>query len=178
MKVYSIISKAILTSDILDNVLEHEEIGKTLYTDFIEQRLRGEKSVWEPMQKCNLETFKSMNKIVKTKVQEKVVELQEEKSLISRYLIVSRKSLDLDIQFRVGNSEFSVVPKALFTPDAEVLMCSDTSKPLHLTEEIQCQHNGDEEQFIQSDVLLIHAMAVVNQIKKSSTMVTCKVSIC
>lgn len=30
------------------------------------------------MQKRNLKTFKSMNKIVKTKVQEKVIELQEE----------------------------------------------------------------------------------------------------
>ena len=30
------------------------------------------------MQKRNLKTFQSMNKIVKTKVQEKVIELQEE----------------------------------------------------------------------------------------------------
>ena len=41
------------------------------------------------MQKRNLKTFKYMNKIVKTKVQEKVIELQEEKSLISIYLIAS-----------------------------------------------------------------------------------------
>ena len=41
---------------------------------------------------------------------------------------------------------------------------------------MQCQDNGDEEQFIQSDVLLIDAMAVVDQIEKSSTMVTCKVN--
>ena len=36
------------------------------------------------MQKCNLETFKSMSKVVKTKVQETVIELKEEKSLILR----------------------------------------------------------------------------------------------
>ena len=36
------------------------------------------------MQKCNLETFKFMSEVVKTKVQEKVIELKEEKSLILR----------------------------------------------------------------------------------------------
>ena len=100
------------------------------------------------MQNCNLKTFTSMNKVVKTKVQEKVVELQEEKSLISRYLIASCKRPDLDIQFLVGNFEFSVVQKALFTPDGEALMFFDKSKTLHLIEEMQCEHNGDEEQFI------------------------------
>ena len=73
------------------------------------------------MEKRSLKTFKSMNKIVKTKTQEKVIELQEEKSLISRYLIVSRNRPDLDIKFLVGNFEFSVVPKTFFTPDREVL---------------------------------------------------------
>ena len=143
--VCNIVSKAILRSDILEDVLEHEEIGKILYTDFIEQRLRGEKSVLEPMQKRNLKTFKSMNKIVKTKVQEKVIELQEEKSLISRYLMASRKRPDLGITFLVGNFEFSVVPKALFTHYGEALMCSHKPRTLHLIEEIQCQHNNDEE---------------------------------
>ena len=98
-KVYNIVSKAILRSDILD-VLEHEEIGKQLYTDFTGLRSRREKSVWEPMQKRNLKTFKFMT-----------LELQEEKSLIWKYLIASRKKPDLDIQFLVGNFEFSVVPK-------------------------------------------------------------------
>ena len=45
-------------------------------------------------------------------------------------------------------------------------MCSDKWKTLHLIEEMQCLHNGDEEQFRQSDVLIIDAMALVNQIKK------------
>ena len=83
-KVYSIVSKATLRSNILEGVSEHKEIDKNSYTYFIEQQLRGEKSVWGQMQKCNLETFKSMSKVVKTKVQEKVIELKEEKSLILR----------------------------------------------------------------------------------------------
>ena len=36
-KVYNIVSEAILRFDILEHVLEQEEIGKKLYTDFIEQ---------------------------------------------------------------------------------------------------------------------------------------------
>ena len=82
-----------------------------------------------------------------------------------RYLIASRKRPDLDIQFLVGNFEFSVIPKALLTPDGEALMCSDKLRAQHLTEEMQCQRNGDEGQFIKSEALLIDAMAVVNQIQ-------------
>ena len=51
-------------------------------------------------------------------------------------------------------------------------------KALHLIEETHCHHNGYEEQSLQSDVLLADMMAVVNQTQKSSTMVTCKVSMC
>ena len=113
-RVYKIVSKATLSSDILGNVLEHKEMSKKFYIHFIEQPLRGEKSVLEPMQKCNLKIFKSLNKVVITKVQEKVIELKEEKTLILRYLIASPKRSDLDIQFLVGNFEFSVAPKTLF----------------------------------------------------------------
>ena len=66
-----------------------------------------------------------MNKVVKTKVQEKVEELKKEKPRIWRDLIASCERHDLDIQFLEGNFEFSVVPKALYTPDGETLMCSD-----------------------------------------------------
>ena len=44
-KVYSIVSKAILRSNILEGVSEHKEIDKNSYPYFIEQQLRGEKSV-------------------------------------------------------------------------------------------------------------------------------------
>lgn len=44
-KVYSIVSKATLRSNILEGVSEHKEIDKNSYTYFIEQQLRGEKSV-------------------------------------------------------------------------------------------------------------------------------------
>ena len=113
-RVYKIVSKATLSSDILENVLEHKKMSKTFYIHFIEQRLRGEKSVLEPMQKCNLKTFKSLNRVIKTKVQEKVIELKEEKTLILRYLIASPKRPDFDIQLLVGNFEFSVASKTLF----------------------------------------------------------------
>ena len=35
------------------------------------------------------------------------------------------------------NIEFGVVPKTLFTPDGEALVCSNKSTASHLTEETQ-----------------------------------------
>ena len=116
--------------------------------------------------------------VVKTKVQEKVPELKRKKSLILTYLTPSRERPDLDIQFLLENLEFGFVPKALFTPVGEVLMRSDKSKALHLIGKMQGQRSGDEDQFMQRDILLTDIIVVVNQIQKSSAMVTCKVSIC
>ena len=61
-------------------------------------------------------------KTLKSKVEGKVIQLKEEKSLFSRFLITSRKRPELDLEDCLGNFEFSVVPKALFSTDGEPLL--------------------------------------------------------
>lgn len=80
-----------MRSDILENVLEYEKIGRKFYTDLTEHRLRGKKSDCEPMKIRKFKTFMSMNKVDKNKVQEKVAELKEDRSLISKDVIAPYK---------------------------------------------------------------------------------------
>ena len=182
--VFNLISKAVLTSKVADGMLTHKTIGAGMYNDFIEKRFHGEESVWSPMKKRKLMTFASQGKIMKSKVEGKVIQLKEEKSLIARFLITSHKRPELDLEYCLGNFEFSVVPKALFSTDGEPLPCTDKSKILHHIEDLGAINKPtDDDNLTITDVnddnrvIVIDGMAVVNQIHKSSDMKTCKVSL-
>lgn len=175
--VYNVLSKAILPSTSSMEILNHKVIGEQCYQTFMKERFHGSISIWSPMKKRKLKSFKETGKIINQKVGEKIVQLKEEKSLLSRFLITARKRPELDLEHCLGNFEFSVVPKSLFTNDGEPLTSTDKSVILHLIEDMASaeQTQDDEMETEQSNVIIIDGMAIVNQIKKTPTMNTCKV---
>ena len=94
-------------------------------------RFHGSSSIWFPMKKIKIKSFKENNKKLTKKVGEKVIQLREEKTLLTRFLITARKRLELDLEESFGNYEFSVVPKALFSSDGQPLTCTEKSSVLH-----------------------------------------------
>lgn len=55
----------------------------------------------------HLKNFKGeLNRTIKSRVQGKVVQLREEKSLFTRFLITSRKHTEIDLEFYLGNMDF------------------------------------------------------------------------
>ena len=177
----NVVSNAVLSDLAKEEVLNHEAIGEDLYHNFIEKRFHGDVSVWMPLHRRNLKTFKSeLTKTIRSSVDGKIVQLKEEKSLLSRFLITSRKRPEIDLELCLGNFEFTVVPKALFTCDGEPLPCTDKAKVLHQIEESIVQN---EEMEVAEDinpnqhkVIIIDGTAVVNQLNKHSMVKTCKVS--
>lgn len=80
----------------------------------------------------------------------------------------------------IGNFEFSVVPKALFSADGIPLACLDKSKLLHGIEELASKGqttNGLSGEVETTKVIIIDGMAVVNQTPKTQAVKTCKVCI-
>ena len=132
----NVLSKPILLDVPADEILRNDVIGTELYETFVYDRRHGDVSVWAPFRKMHLKNFKGeLNRTIKSTVQGKVVQLREEKSLFTRFLITSRKRPEIDLEFCLGNYEFSVVvPKALFMPDEELLPCADKARVLHQTE--------------------------------------------
>ena len=61
-----------------------------------------------------------------------------------RFLITSRKRPELYLEDCLGNFEFSVVPKALFSTDGEPLLCTDKVKLLHHIEELGKLHQQND----------------------------------
>ena len=131
--VFNAVSKAVLSAETATDILSHEDIGKEMYKSFVDERVEGEVSIWSTMRKRNLKTFRIQGKSIKTKIGEKLVQLKEERTLLSRFFITARKRPELDLEGSIGNYEFTVVPKSIFTPDQPLHSC-DKTKILHAIE--------------------------------------------
>ena len=177
--VFNVMTKAVLPDDKSMELLEHKDIGQNLYKKFISERLNGDGSVWSKLKKRKLATFRNQTKSINKKVGEKIINLKEEKTLLSRFLIAARKRPELDLKFSLGNFEFSVVPKSLFTTDGQLLHSTDKSKVLHHIEDMAnastkvCELITTIEETYK--VIIIDGMAAVNQVVKTKDMKTCKV---
>ena len=46
------------------DILDHVQIGKNMYEQFVENRIKGSTPLWEKMKKRNLKTFQAQSKVV------------------------------------------------------------------------------------------------------------------
>ena len=122
--IFNVLSKAVLAKDATVDTLNNHEIGKEMYQGFVEQRIKGSTSVWAKLKKRKLKTFQTQS----YKVGEKIVQIKEERSLVTRFLIMSHRRDEIDLRDIIGNYELSVVPQALFLQDGKPYPYLDKSK--------------------------------------------------
>ena len=58
--VYNIVSKAVLSEQAESDMITHVAIGTEMYKTFLNERVTGERSIWEKMKKRKMLTFKSL----------------------------------------------------------------------------------------------------------------------
>ena len=102
--------------------LKHDEVGKEMFDTFKLERLQGEKSVWDPVVKRKLPTFAEITKRVQIKINDKIMQLKEEKQLITKFVVASRTR---DDRF--------TVPLRIYAPiEIEQLMKEETQEQFDL----------------------------------------------
>ena len=153
-----------------------ENIGKEKYHKFLEDQLNGEKSIWDTITKEKLPTFITSNKQVTVKINKQLVNVKEERKLMSRFVIASRSRSDIDLPNYFATSEFSVIPRSLLTMDGILHQINDKAT---IAREIQEVYHdledmiGDDRR--QRKVMIIDGMAVVNRINiKKSKIKNCQ----
>ena len=178
-----------------EDILCRDRKGATKFEEFVSERLivsTAEKSIWEPMRKMKLKTFSTINKKVPCKVGNKLVKLREDRQLLARFLIVqqSRPTMIESLSETIGMYEFSVVPRSLFSSDGLLLIPDDKSSFVHAIEDAigeesspetrpeterpnTTANTGASSQERRDQVCIIDAMAVVQSIKKGSSMAYC-----
>lgn len=195
MKLMNMVSNMQVPEAFKEDILERDVKGKIMFQEFVSDRIvesSAKKSIWDPMRKAKLKTFSSCRKKTQCKIGAKLVKLREDRQLLARFLVVqqSRPGMIHSLGDTIGKYEFSVIPRSLFTSDGLLLIPSDKSSFIHAIETYGTEPNSQSEDQIneQQDspnietsgedkktdkLCIIDAMAVVQAIKKSPSMVDC-----
>ena len=115
----NISSDTVLPPD--SHVIKQDSIGTEMYHDFVTLHLlpvlgslRG-LSLWDKMKKKNLSLFFNASAPVQCRMKDKVIELREERGLLTRFLIIQQKRPEMmNLREAVGEYEFSALPSSLF----------------------------------------------------------------
>lgn len=86
------------------------------------------------MTKRRLPIFISKKKLVKVKLQDKVVTMKEEMILMTPFIIAFRKGPEMDLQHYLGSYDFSISPRSMFSSDGQLLLASDKAAIMHQVE--------------------------------------------
>ena len=128
-ELHNLVTMAVMPEKVTHDLCRQSIIGSQLFDEFVCNRIKTNKlNLWAPMKKCQLQTWKSTVKHVKLKVDQKVVELKEDRNLFARLLIVAKSRPNINLEDAFGKHEFSVVPRSLFAADGQMLHCPAKSK--------------------------------------------------
>ena len=75
--VYNVADSAVLSEKVEKEILLYDAKGVKMYEMFIDENIKGTKSIWDEMSKINLKTFTALKKEVKVKIKAHVMELME-----------------------------------------------------------------------------------------------------
>ena len=107
--IFNVATKEVLKITAENDILNHAKEGELMYDKFVTERIVGTKSIWSRMTKRMLKTFKTNAKTIKVKLKDKVVQLNEERNLMSRFIIASRVRNEINLPNIFGKYEFSTV---------------------------------------------------------------------
>ena len=172
--VYNVVTKAVLEEKLAHQFLQVHEEGDRLMKSFVQERFAGSVSIWEPIPRRKLPTFGNNSKSTEIKVRDRVLTLREECRMLTRFTMASRERPGIDLPGYVGHYEFSVVPRSMFARDGTMHLCTDKASIMHAVEKISKVDFTPKVVSEPQGVIMFDGMAVVNQIKKSDAIRTCK----
>ena len=74
-----------------------QSMGEKLCSNFVDEKLFGEVSVWEPLKKTKLFTFNINEKSRNVNMREGEVNIKQERKLMSRFIVAYRTWQDIDL---------------------------------------------------------------------------------
>jgi len=127
---------------------------------------------WDAQKKNSWSYFKDVGATVQTKVKGQLVSIKQERSLLSRLLVVCKTRTDFVVKDAIAEFEFSAAPPSNFHPDGSMIMLSDKSKLVSAVMNLPLTEGPaiSEPQSDAASVLIIDAMCIVNMVPKNPEM--------
>ena len=117
--------------------------------------------------------------MIKTKIEEKLIELKEDKQLLQRVLTISQKRSEINLPKLIGENEFSNIPRSMFSTDGKILLCTKQNQILHTIEKSVPEASMPKRSLIDNtdekplNTVIIDAMALLNKIQITPQIKTC-----
>ena len=127
--------------------------------------------MWDTMKKMKLRTFASARAVNKCKLGDKILELKEERALLTRFLLIQRARPEfMELSKAIGEFEFTAIPRSLFSAEGLMLIPTNKSALMNVTEVAADSQNGGiesaETEQVVFKVVIIDAMVEVQSLKK------------
>ena len=91
LNLMNLVTKVVVPENVKQNLCKQSTIGQTLFTNFVKDRIKqGKVSIWAPMKKRKLLTWKTTEKVLKVAAQSKTVELKEDRSLFAKMMMICK----------------------------------------------------------------------------------------
>lgn len=139
---WNIVTHAYIPPQYVPMILNADKQGQQLYTSYVNARLNGNESVWEPVTKVNNRMYMS-GKSSDTSQRSNVSDLRDTGELYARLLVLSNSGRDINIKHAIGTYEFTVTPRSLFNADGTMLPMNDKSKIIHALQKLPHPHIED-----------------------------------
>jgi hypothetical protein len=138
LKLIHLTNKMIMPDSVQQNILDTEKRGETAYKSFVEERICGNKNLWDKMTKVKVEGWSSVTKSVKTKLSSMEITIKASSSMMAHLLVITRSSRDIDLKHVIGKYEFSTINHMLMTADGKLHPCLDKAQLIHkMTNQLQ-----------------------------------------
>jgi len=175
---FNLVTKVVMTENAKKDLCQQRDIGRQLFECYVKDRIQsGKVNLWATMKKRKLLTWKSSGKTAKLSTPDKIVELQEDRSLFARMMMVCKSRPEIDIKEAVGQYEFSIVPRSLFAADGTMLHCSLKSSLMGILEKLHdnstANANEDQQTATRVKVSIVDAMAEVQSLDKPEWIRNC-----
>lgn len=164
----NIITKAVMPTEVKEDISNRDQIGQERFDSFVKERIGTgcTLSVWSPMKKANLKTWKSVRLSKKNKASNTIAALKDDRALFARFLVVVLSRPELDVKESISKFELSEYPRALFTSDGNLRHCVAKSKLLNILEGLLPEQQPPTSEELGRPVVIIDAMAVVQSMGK------------
>ena len=111
---FNLVTKVVMPEEVKLDLCAQSTEGAELFKTFATERIqKGKENLWSPMKKRKLLTWKCTSKKTNIAVNKKIVELQEDRCLFARTMVVCQSRPEINLQEAIGTYEFSLVPRSL-----------------------------------------------------------------
>ena len=176
---FNLVTKVVMSEEVKrDLCVQSIERAKLLNMFFTERIQKGNESLWSPMKKRKLLTWKSTGKKTKVTANNKIVELREDRCLFACVLMMCQSRPEINLQEAIGMYEFSLVTRSLFAADGTILPCSTKSALMSFIEkEAPAAATSSDEttgvHVARSEVVIVDGMVELQSLYKPAAITTC-----